>query len=65
MSGDDYQRLYNEAIKFEPDYFDYYKSGLYYLLPQWYGEEGEREPFQPEALARQSGERPAHLATLG
>ena len=45
-----YERLFNEAITFEPTYFTYYLRKANYLFPKWHGEEGEWQQFAKEAL---------------
>jgi len=40
-----YDKLFEEAIAFEPMYWDYYYSKAHFLLPRWRGKEGEWEKF--------------------
>jgi hypothetical protein len=44
-SRDDYERLFAEAIRIEPDYYEFYCNKAYYLLPRWHGRKGEWEEF--------------------
>jgi len=37
----EYDTLFQQAVKTEPDYEFYYKSRAIFLLPRWYGTEGE------------------------
>lgn len=37
--------LLKSAIAFEPDYYYYYRSYAYYLMPQWNGEKGDAARF--------------------
>ena len=37
--------LLHRAIAFEPDYYYYYRSFSYYLMPQWNGEDGDAAKF--------------------
>jgi tetratricopeptide (TPR) repeat protein len=36
-----FDAIFDEAIKFEPDFENYYFRRVIYLLPRWYGSEGE------------------------
>jgi tetratricopeptide (TPR) repeat protein len=36
-----FDAIFDEAIKFEPDFENYYVGRLIYLLPRWYGKAGE------------------------
>lgn len=47
--------LFEQAIAFEPAYYYYYLAYTVYLLPKWYGEEGEAEQFADAASARMGG----------
>jgi len=40
-----YDRLFDEAVAFEPLYPNYYSLRANYLLPRWYGNEGEWQQF--------------------
>jgi len=53
---DDYDKLFDEAVEFEPLYMAYYSAKANYLLPRWYGKEGEWEKFLVEATGRLEGE---------
>jgi hypothetical protein len=44
-----YDELFEEAIRFEPLYLNYYTQKAYYLLPRWYGEDGDSERFAAQA----------------
>jgi len=53
-------KLFEEAIAFEPAYYYYYYYYYYsqyanYLLPKWYGEEGETEQFADTMSSRIGG----------
>lgn len=43
MDKDDYNKLFAAATKEFPDYWYYHSARAIYLLPRWYGEEGEWE----------------------
>jgi hypothetical protein len=38
-------RLLRQAVAFEPHYYYYYRMHANFLLPKWYGEEGDSERF--------------------
>jgi hypothetical protein len=42
-SKEDYNDIFNQAIQAEPDYTFYYQTRATFLLPRWYGAEGEWE----------------------
>lgn len=44
-----YDLLFNDAVAFEPSYYDFYFHKAYYLLPKWYGSAGDWERFAEEA----------------
>jgi len=48
--------LFEQAIKFEPAYYYYYRSYAYSILPKWGGEEGEAEKFLQTAADRIGGD---------
>lgn len=50
----DYEALYQEAIAFEPDFYYFYRAMAMYLLPRWYGEEGQWESYL-EQISREKG----------
>lgn len=41
--------LFEEATAFEPTYYHYYRQYAYFLMPKWYGEEGETQELAEEA----------------
>lgn len=49
--------LLRQAISFEPDYYYYYQDYARYLLPKWYGEEGDVAKFAETAADRVGGAR--------
>lgn len=49
--------IYDEAIKFEPDYYYYARNLANYLLPKWSGEPGDTEKFMEEAADHIGGKR--------
>jgi len=50
------RELFEQAIAFEPDYYHYYREYANYLLPRWYGENGEVEAFAEETYERVGGQ---------
>jgi Domain of unknown function (DUF4034) len=48
--------LFNEAIQAEPDFEDYYNLRAIFLLPRWYGDEGEWEKDLAQSADRIGGE---------
>ena len=48
--------LFEEANKFEPEYYTYARDLAYYLLPKWSGEEGDTEKFVQEIADRIGGD---------
>lgn len=49
--------LFEEANKFEPEYYTYARDLAYYLLPKWSGEPGDTEKFLQEAADRVGGDK--------
>jgi hypothetical protein len=49
--------LFDEAMAVEPLYQHAYSAMALYLLPRWYGDEGEWETFVDAAIARVGGEQ--------
>ena len=49
--------LFEEANKFEPEYYTYARDLAYYLLPKWGGEEGDTEKFVQEIADRVGGDK--------
>jgi Domain of unknown function (DUF4034) len=49
--------LFEEADKFEPEYYTYARDLAYYLLPKWSGEEGDTEKFAQEIADRIGGDK--------
>lgn len=41
----DEKELFDQAIAFEPSYYYFYQNHAAFLLPKWYGEEGETQAF--------------------
>jgi len=51
-----YDSLFNEAVAFEPNYAFFYFDKCMYLLPRWYGKEGDWQRFAFEASDKLGGE---------
>ncbi len=49
------RKLLEQAATFEPGYYHYYREYGYFLLPKWYGEEGETQSFAQEISDRIGG----------
>jgi len=49
--------LFEEANKFEPEYYTYARDLAYYLLPKWSGEPGDTGKFLQEAADRVGGDK--------
>ena len=50
------RELLERAASFEPDYDRYYRNYAYYMLPKWYGEEGDSESVANEFAKSLGGE---------
>ena len=48
------RELLDQAAAFEPTYYHYYREYANFLLPKWYGEEGETQAFAEEVASRLS-----------
>src|ERR1700693_5857735 len=42
------RELFDQATAFEPTYYHYYREYANYLLPKWYGEDGETQALAEE-----------------
>jgi hypothetical protein len=49
--------LFEEANKFEPEYYTYARDLAFYLLPKWSGEPGDTEKFVKEIADRIGGDK--------
>jgi len=49
------RELFDEATKFDPSYYHYYRQFAYFLLPKWNGEEGDTQAFAEEVSSRLPG----------
>lgn len=54
-SRPEYEALFEEAIRYEPEYLVYYDRKINYLQPKWHGEEGEWVEFVNSLLDRFPG----------
>jgi hypothetical protein len=48
------RELFDQAVAFEPSYYHFYRRYANYLLPQWYGEDGDVQAFADEIAAHRS-----------
>jgi hypothetical protein len=46
------RELFDQASAFEPTYYHYYREYANFVLPKWYGEEGETQAFAEEVSSR-------------
>jgi hypothetical protein len=51
-----YDKLFNEAIAFEPTYVSFYNRKVVFLLPRWHGKEGDWQKFAAESADKLGGE---------
>jgi Domain of unknown function (DUF4034) len=49
--------LFEEAYRFEPEYYIYSRDLASYLLPKWFGEAGDTEKFVQEVADRTGGDK--------
>ena len=50
-SRSDEKELFNQAVSFEPGYYYFYQNHAEFLLPKWYGAEGETQAFINDVTA--------------
>jgi hypothetical protein len=55
------RELFEQAVAFEPTYYHYDREYAYYLLPKWYGSEGESKAFGAEIADRVGGQQGDYL----
>jgi hypothetical protein len=48
--------LLKQAVAFEPEYYYYYRSLAYYLMPQWNGDDGDASKFAEESSNHVGGD---------
>jgi len=61
---EDYEKLFREAIAFEPEFWGYYTKKAYFLLPRWSGKPGEWESFAEESINEPGGLGPEVYARI-
>jgi Domain of unknown function (DUF4034) len=49
------RELFDQAVAFEPGFLFYYNQYAYFILPKWYGEEGEAQAFAEESSKQVGG----------
>ena len=49
---ENYEKLFTDAVRREPTWFEYYKNKAFFLLPQWHGDEGDVEAYMNGLVAR-------------
>lgn len=47
-----YEKLFTDAVNYEPTWFEYYKHKAIFLLPQWSGEEGALDAYMNGLASR-------------
>jgi len=52
-----FDRVFNSGVALEPNYYYLYAAKATYLLPRWYGEEGESEQFVEESARKVGGDQ--------
>jgi hypothetical protein len=50
-----FDRMFTAAVELDPTYYYLYQAKATYLLPRWYGEEGETERFAEESALKVGG----------
>jgi hypothetical protein len=55
-SIDDYNKIFSTAVRNYPGVSQYYFSKAYYVLPRWYGKEGDWEAFANESADKIGGD---------
>lgn len=58
-----YEELFENAVQFEPTWYEYYRQKAIYLLPKWHGEPGELDAYA-YSYATQKGEDNARIYFL-
>lgn len=53
----DYEKLFEEAIAYEPTYQYYYTEKATYLMPRWHGRPGEWEAFATDVKTKFGGKK--------
>lgn len=56
VSKEQFNTIFNQAIQAEPDYAYYYRTRAVFLLPRWYGEQGEWEKDLAQSADRIGGD---------
>jgi hypothetical protein len=59
-----FEKLYDEAITFEPAYEYFYKAKAHYLLPQWSGSFGESESYAERVKMSLGGDEGVKMYSL-
>jgi len=52
---EEFERLFAEGVKLEPTFYYLYQVKAMYLLPRWFGKEGEWERFAEESALKVGG----------
>jgi hypothetical protein len=54
-SGFEAEQMFNRAVAFQPEYVAYYNQRAKFLMPRWYGKEGDWEAFAAAVAAKPGG----------
>jgi hypothetical protein len=60
-SRGEYDKVFEAALKYEPLYRSFYHGKGSYLLPRWYGQEGDWQSFADESAVRLEGDTGADM----
>ncbi len=52
-----FNKVFDEAVKYNPDYMEIYFRKMYYLLPRWFGTKGECESFLNRTADKMGGDK--------
>ena len=51
-----YEELFENAVQFEPTWYEYYRQKAIYLLPKWHGEPGELDAYANSYATRKGAD---------
>jgi hypothetical protein len=51
-----YDKVFNEAVAFESTYTYFYNNKVMYLLPRWFGQEGDWQKFAAQSADKMGSE---------
>lgn len=56
-----YEELFEDAVQFEPTWYEYYRQKAIYLLPRWHGEPGELDAYANSYATRKGDAESAKI----